>query len=140
SGVINGHIYIVGGRNNSSDDLNTEYDYDITANTWTQRANVPTGINAPGSAVVCDKLWIFGGGDPFLGSGTSYESGETRALVPDTTNILQIYDPVTNTWTTGPSLIQARSLVAGTHVGNVTVAIGGYTGATTTNSIEINLA
>jgi hypothetical protein len=88
---------------------------------------------------MCGKLWIFGGGNPFLGSGTVYKSGDKRALVPDTTNILQIYDPATDTWTTGPSLIQARSLVAGTHVGNTAVAIGGYTGTTTTNSIEINV-
>ena len=140
SGVINGHLYIVGGRNSSNDDLTTVYDYDITADTWTQRANVPTGINAPGSAVICGKLWIFGGGNPFFGPGTLYKSGEKRALVPDTTNILQIYDPATNTWTTGPGLNQARSFVAGTHVGNTAVAIGGYTGTTTTNSVEINVA
>jgi N-acetylneuraminic acid mutarotase len=139
SGVINGHIYIVGGRNSSSEALTTVYDYDIAANSWTQRANVPTGINAPGSAVICSKLRIFGGGNPFFGSEILYKSGQKRALVPDTTNILQIYDPATNTWNTGPSLIQARSLVAGTHVGNTSVAVGGYTGTTTTNSIEINV-
>jgi N-acetylneuraminic acid mutarotase len=140
SGVINGHIYMVGGRNSSNDDLNTVYDYDITADTWTQRANVPTGINAPGSAVICGKLWIFGGGNPFLGSGTLYKSDQKRVLVPDTTNILQIYDPATNTWTTGPSLIQARSLAAGTQVGDTAVTVGGYTGTSTTTSVEINVA
>ena len=34
-GIINGHIYIAGGRNLANTNLNTLYDYDIAANTWT---------------------------------------------------------------------------------------------------------
>ena len=44
SGIINGHIYIAGGRNLANTNLNTLYDYDIAANTWTARANLPTGV------------------------------------------------------------------------------------------------
>ena len=70
-GIINGHIYIAGGRNLANTNLNTLYDYDIAANTWTTRANMPSGVNVPGSAVIAGKLWVFGGGNPFLGSSTS---------------------------------------------------------------------
>ena len=100
-GIINGHMYIAGGRNLANTNLNTLYDYDIVANTWTTRANMPSGVNVPGSAVIGGKLWVFGGGNPFLGSGTSPTSGKTgvrawfnRLLRPDTTNSLQVYDPV----------------------------------------------
>ena len=135
-GIINGHIYIAGGRNSASTNLNTLYDYDIAANTWTQRTNLPTGINAPGSAVIGCKLWVFGGGNPYLGSGALPKMG---VFAPDTTNILQIYDPATDTWSSGPTLNQQRSFPAGTHVGNTAVAVGGYDGSTSTTSVEINV-
>jgi N-acetylneuraminic acid mutarotase len=138
-GIVNGHIYIAGGRNLANTNLNTLYDYDIGADTWTQRANLPTGINVPGSAVIGGKLWVFGGGNPFLGSAVSIKSNDMGVRRPDTTNILQVYDPATNTWTSGPALNQQRSFPAGTHVGNTAVAVGGYTGTGTTASVEINV-
>ena len=137
-GIINGHIYIAGGRDLNNTNLNTLYDYDIVANTWTQRANLPTGMNVPGSAVIGGQLWVFGGGNPFLGSGTSPKSSKKAVLAPDTSNILQIYDPVTDTWTSGPNLNHLRAFPAGTHVGDTAVAVGGYDGAGTTALVEIN--
>ena len=146
-GIINGHIYIAGGRNLANTNLNTLYDYDIAANTWTARANLPSGVNVPGSAVIAGKLWVFGGGNPFTGPGTSPTSANKgvrawlkRLFSPDTTNALQLYDPATNTWTSGPTLNQQRSFPAGTHVGNTAIAVGGYTGSSTTASVEINVA
>ena len=121
-GIINGHLYIAGGRNGGSTHLNTLYDYDIAANTWTQRVNLLTGINVPGSAVIEDKLWIFGGGNPFLA-----------------TNVLQVYDPATDTWSSGPNMNFGLSFLAGTDVGNTAVAVGGFTGANTTTLVEINV-
>lgn len=139
-GIINGHIYIAGGRDLNNTNLNTLYDYDIAADTWTQRANLPTGVNVPGSAVIGGKLWAFGGGNPFSGGSAaapaSARTGLTawlkRVFHPDTTNVLQVYDPVTDSWTSGPSLNQQRSFPAGTDVGNIAVAVGGYTGVGTT--------
>src|SRR6202040_2872281 len=63
-----------------------------------------------------------------------------RLLHPDTTNSLQVYDTATNSWASGPTLNQQRSFPAGTHVGNTAVAVGGYTGSSTTTSVEINVA
>ena len=146
-GIINGHMYIAGGRDINNTNLNTLYDYDIAANTWTTRANMPSGVNVPGSAVIAGKLWVFGGGNPFTGPGTMPTSGKTgvrawfnRLLHPDTTNSLQVYDPATNSWTSGPTLNQQRSFPAGTDVGNTAVAVGGYTGSSTTTSVEVNVA
>ena len=103
----------------------------------------------PGSAVIGGKLWIFGGGDPYAGSGTVPTSANTglrawfnRLLHPEyTTDALQLYDPATNTWSSGPSLNQPRSYPAATHVGNTAVAVGGYStiGPYITNSVEINV-
>ena len=62
------------------------------------------------------------------------------AVDPDTTNALQVYDPATNTWTSGPTLNQQRSFPVGTGVGNTAIAVGGYTGVSTTTSVEVNVA
>jgi N-acetylneuraminic acid mutarotase len=146
-GIINGHIYIAGGRDLANTNLNTLYDYDIAANTWTVRANMPAGVNVPGSAVIAGKLWLFGGGNPFSGPATipgADNKGGVKASLkqvfnPETTNALQVYDPGTDTWSSGPSLNQQRSFPAGTDVGNTAVAVGGYTGTDTTTSVEINV-
>ena len=136
-GIINGHMYVAGGRDINNTNLNTLYDYDIAADTWTQRANLPSGINVPGSAVISGKLWIFGGGNPFAGSSALPK--DRGINLPDTTNALQIYDPVSDSWSNGPSLNVQRSFPAGTHVGDTAVAVGGYDGTNTITSVEINV-
>ena len=40
--MINGHLYVAGGRDINNTNLSTLYDYDIAADTWTQRANLPS--------------------------------------------------------------------------------------------------
>jgi N-acetylneuraminic acid mutarotase len=137
-GVINGHLYVAGGRDINNTNLSTLYDYDIAADTWTQRANLPDGINVPGSAVIGGKLWIFGGGNPFTGPAMPW-TRKTGVQAPETTGELQVYDPVTDSWTVGPSLNQIRSFPSGTDVGGTAVAVGGYTGIDTTTSVEVNV-
>ena len=138
SGIINGHLYIAGGRDINNTNYNTLYDYDIAANSWTQRANLPSGTNVPSSAVIGGQLWIAGGGNPFLGSDAS--PSRNRVFGPDTTNSLQIYDPATNSWTTGPAMNQARSFAAGCAIGDTAVAVGGYDGFGSITSAEINVS
>ena len=101
----------------------------------------------PGSAVIAGKLWVFGGGNPFAnGSAAAPLSAKKglgawlkRLFRPDTTNVMQVYDPVSDSWTNGPSLNTQRSFPAGTHVGNTAVAVGGYDGSNTITSVEINV-
>src|SRR6266480_7070543 len=59
-----------GGRDVNNVSLNTVFDYDITADTWTQKNNMPgTQNNVRGSAVALDSLFVFGGGNPFIAPG-----------------------------------------------------------------------
>jgi hypothetical protein len=88
-GVINGKLYIASG-NDGINELTTLYIYDIASDTWSNGAPVPQAVTGPGSAVFQGKLYLFGGG------------------FPTPLTITQIYDPGTNTWTTGPSLNFAR--------------------------------
>src|SRR5204862_5232929 len=64
--VINGHLYVAGGRSASNSNLSTLYDYDIAANTWATRTAMLSGVNLPGAGVVNNKLYVFGGGTPFV--------------------------------------------------------------------------
>ena len=86
-GVIDGKFYVASG-NDGFAEVNTLYIFDIAANTWSTGAPIPTPVTGPGSAVFQGKLYVFGGGAPF----------------PTTTTITQIYDPGTNSWTTGPNI------------------------------------
>jgi N-acetylneuraminic acid mutarotase len=122
SAVINGHLYVAGGRDATNTVVASLYDYDIAANTWTTRAPMPSANNVPGCGVLNGQLWIYGGGNPFN--------------APETTGASVIYDPGTNAWSTGPSLTEARSFVAGTNIGNTLFAAGGYNGATTVTTTE----
>ena len=59
-GAINGKLYVAGGSDGVTQ-LNTLYIYDIASNTWTTGANVPVAAEAPGSAVLHNQLYLFGG-------------------------------------------------------------------------------
>ena len=135
-GVINGVIYVAGGRGAANTVLNTVYGYNIAANTWATLNPLPSANNVPGSAVVGGKLVLIGGGNPFLKSDSSTRSADA----PQTTGATQIYDPATGAWTTGPTLNVARSFIAAAAVGNRLVAVGGYDGATTSNVTEMSIA
>jgi hypothetical protein len=111
-GIINGHLYVAGGRDATNTVIALVYDYDIVANTWTARASLPAANNVPGSGVVNGQLWLFGGGTPF-------------AFAP-TTNGSVFYDPASNTWSAGPLLNVARSFIGGTAIGTTLFAAGGF--------------
>jgi N-acetylneuraminic acid mutarotase len=90
-GAINGKFYVASGNNGSTEVPDLQI-YDIATSTWTTGAPIPTPVTGPGSAVFDGKLYIFGGAAPF----------------PSTTTITQIYDPATDSWSAGPSMVVAR--------------------------------
>src|SRR5205085_1611261 len=106
-GIIKGHFYVAGGNNSA----NLLEDYEIAANTWTLRANLPTPISDPGSGVVNGQLWLFGGQTDSAAVATS-----------------MFYDPPSDIWSTGPEMNIARSFPAGTGIGNALICMGGANG------------
>jgi N-acetylneuraminic acid mutarotase len=138
TGIINGKIYIAGGLDHRDAVLNTLYEYDVPSNTWSTKAPMPALNNAPGSAVVAGKLWIFGGKDTPYGQETGSTPGKTQLAAQIPYASLIIYDPMANTWTAGPQMAQARSLLGGAAVGNTVVAWGGYNGSSAINNTELN--
>ncbi len=118
SGVINGHLYVAGGTQSSSSVLQTLFDYDIAARTWYTRTPLLQGAAFGESAVVGGRLWVGGGGTPY--------SGVARPAVVDT---MQIYDPVTDSWSWGPALTGGRRLGAAAALGNQVFLYGGQDGS-----------
>ncbi len=129
SGLLDGHLYVLGGRNYVDGVLNTVYDYEIATKTWSQRASMPSAVNYPGSAVYNGRIWLMGGGQPFLVGSSQPKSINALAKT-------QIFDPAHNSWQVGPDQNQARSFQAAAVVGNQIISIGGYS-ADQVSTVEV---
>ena len=72
-----------------------------------------------------------------LSNGLIYTIGGQLGTPPYTapTNVVEIYNPATNTWSAGPSMPSVRYSLAAAVAGGVIYAIGGYNGGNT-NAVE----
>jgi hypothetical protein len=82
---------------------------------WTATARSPLGVESAGVAVFQNKIWLAGGFD-----GT--RQGRTDVL---------IYDPASDSWSSGPKLPEPVSHAALVSTGQELYVIGGYAGNTT---------
>lgn len=99
--VVEGKIYVIGGKNASGwiDGVNEVYD--PAADTWTTKAPIPTRVSFYASAVVDNKIYVIGGYN-----GSVY------------VDLTQIYDPETDTWSNGaPIPFPATGMGAGATTG-----------------------
>src|SRR6266446_386350 len=154
-GVINGKLYIAGGRDYANLVLNLNWEYDPVANLYTAKIDEPAqyGNNVPGSGVALNTLWVFGGGNPDAGAGktkTASKDAFPRAantgelvkgkkpLIPATDNTTRFYDPSTESWGSFSSMNEVRSFPGGAAIGNLLVAAGGFNRDTfvTLSSVE----
>jgi N-acetylneuraminic acid mutarotase len=92
---------------------------EVTHNTWTSGAALPTAVWAPTAGVVKNEIYVVGG------------QNADGASIAD----VQVYNPVTDTWSAGlsyPIGIQEASAAA---VKNVLYVFGGSIGETVTNAV-----
>ena len=89
---VNGKFYVVGGTN-ADDAL---YEYNPDNNTWTVKASVPVPVNFCNSSVVSNGDLIFS-----VGGGSNY-------MAWTGTDAVQVYDPMTDTWTQETPMPAAR--------------------------------
>ena len=109
SAVVNGHLFVIGGRTRTAPTLSTVYDYDIEHDSWTVlNVTLPTNVYFPGGTEVHGRIWIVGG------------------LRGSPTYVTQIFDPLTHSFSQGPSLNVARYGLGAATAGNYVVAVGGY--------------
>jgi cell division septation protein DedD len=159
-GVINDKLYVAGGRDAANVIINDNWEFDPVALTYTAKAPEPATFqnNAPGSAAAQGLLWVYGGGNPFLGAGPtkaapSSEASESKAALPvrllkrlfgptapATAADGRFYDPVTDTWTSSPNMNELRWFPASAAIGDTLImAAGGYNGSTSVASAETEL-
>ncbi len=109
AGVIDGKVYVAGGRPPHGADFAV---YDPVADNWAVLPNVPTQRNHLGVGAINGELYVAGGR---FGGGVGSEM----------TDILEIYDPGTNAWTSGASMLAPRAGVASTVANGCLYLIGG---------------
>lgn len=118
AGVANGKIYLIGGRNPSTTNLNEEYD--PVSNTWTVRAPMPHGrYGLPSStATAGGKIYVIGG----YNDGFQWE------------NYNEAYNPQTNSWETKAPMPTARANCTAIEMNGNVYVLGG--GSSTTNFLN----
>ena len=94
--TIGGLIYTGGGSNLDAGGLLIDtvesFKYDPVANTWTAIANIPRATGETRAVVMNNQMWVLGGG----------------RVAPNPSNEVDIYNPGSNTWTTGLPFTTAR--------------------------------
>jgi len=109
TGVIDGKVYVAGGRPPHGNDLAA---YDPSADSWATLPNLPTQRNHLGVGAIDGRLYVAGGR---FGPGVGSEM----------TDVLEIYDPATSTWTTGPPMLAPRAGVVSVVANGCLYLIGG---------------
>jgi N-acetylneuraminic acid mutarotase len=84
TGVIDGKIYVAGGRPPQGNDFAV---YDPSTDSWATLPDMPTQRNHIAGAAIDGKFYVVGGR---FGAG----------FRTDMTNVLEMFDPIANTWTT----------------------------------------
>jgi len=111
-GVVNGKIYVIGGRvggafiTSGSSNVDVVEEYDPAADAWgPPRAKMPSARSAMASGVYEGRIYVTGG-----------EGQDAQRMY--TFRALEAYDPAANTWSILPSLPVSRHGLAGAVVGN----------------------
>jgi N-acetylneuraminic acid mutarotase len=111
SGVVNGKIYVIGGRTGhgfilSATNTDVVEAYDPASNTWSMpKERMPTARSGGASGTDGRRIYVAGGEVT-----TTELVGAFRAV--------EAYDPVTNSWMSLPSMPMPRHGVAGAVIGN----------------------
>ena len=88
--------------------------FDPETKTWTSGPAMPTARLHAGAAVIGDRLYVVGG------------MPAVRGGIPPRYSTLEIYDPIENTWTTGPPMPSARDGRATAVIENRLCVVGGF--------------
>lgn len=108
-GVIDGKIYVAGGRPPRGHDFAV---YDPKTDKWTTLPDLPTARNHMAAAAIGGKLYVAGGR-----FGGGFRSEITAAL--------EAYDPATNAWTSKHPMSEPRSGLNGIAVNGCFHTFGG---------------
>ena len=105
--ALNGIIYVVGGTPEGLTQYATVQAYDIASNTWSLKATMPTPLMGPAAATLNGLIYVFG--------------GQPLNSLSSTSDAVQVFDPVHNSWSLTPPTMPAGTGA----VGAAAVAVGG---------------
>ncbi len=109
-GVINGKLYVAGGRNAAGTAVATLHVYDPATNTWSTKAPMPSARFWAAGQVINGKLYVLGG------------TNAAGAVLATTL----VYDPAANQWTTNAAMPTARTRLGAAIIANQLYAVGGW--------------
>jgi N-acetylneuraminic acid mutarotase len=96
----------------------------MAAGPWVAKSQMPTSRLSSNSAVVNGKIWVFGG------STSPYPNPPAHM-----TNIVEMYDPSTDTWTTEPSLPTPLFIAGDFVLGDFVILVSGAIPGSTSNQV-----
>jgi len=108
TGVINGRLYIAGGRTQVSFTKRLRI-YDLESNSWSFGASMPTATGEAAAGVIDGRLYVAGG----------------ISSIGGTVNILREYNPESNVWSTRASMPTARKNAAAAVIQGRLYVVGG---------------
>jgi RNA polymerase sigma factor (sigma-70 family) len=111
SAVVDGKIYVIGGRDQAKATLSAVEEYDPATDTWTRRAAMLTPREWMAAAAVDGIIYAIGG----------FGGGRDRSTV-------EAYVPATDTWTTKADMPTIRTTPTASVVDGIIYVIGGQFG------------
>jgi N-acetylneuraminic acid mutarotase len=90
--VCNGVAYVIGGRHGYGATYSHVYAYNEGEDSWIPKANMPYSVIHSGVIAREGTIWVFGG------------NHKTSEAANEFTNIVQIYDTTTNSWSFGADI------------------------------------
>ena len=112
--VYENEIYVIGGTVGNNEFVGNNEVYDPGTNTWETEASMPTPRADLSASVVNGKIYLIGG-EEYSSTSPYYHE----------TNVNEVYDPATNTWTTGTPIPSAVYGYASTVIDGKIHIIGG---------------
>jgi hypothetical protein len=123
--TINGIIYLAGASDFQGGlviDTTNSFSFNPATNTIGSIAPIPRATGETRGLTFCNKMYVMGGG----------------RVAPNPSNEVDIYDPVSNSWTTGQAFVNARrNFPTDTDGTNNIWLAGGYEPATPAADMEI---
>ncbi|XP_077295655.1 kelch-like protein 12 [Arctopsyche grandis] len=117
--VIDDQIFVIGGRNDKNEVINSVERYDLVTNTWTKMADMLTPRYSHEIAVIGGEIYAIGG-----------SNGEVIFKT------MEIYNTQQNEWTAAPEMTEKRADLATVAIREYIYAIGGHNGPAYLKSVE----
>ncbi|WP_158598239.1 BMQ_0737 family morphogenetic spore coat protein [Falsibacillus albus] len=124
--ALNGELHAIAGFDGTNDIADHDV-FDPNTNMWTSRAPLPQPLAFIAAEAFQGKIYVFGGRDPSFApmNSTSFLYDPLNPTAP--TNNVYIYDPATDSWSTGAPMPTSRWAAAACVCGSEIFVMGGFT-------------